>query len=179
MKSNREGNFLGKTSRLPGISASSGSFFVRLSARNAVLGERMIIKPRQAVSGKGERKCSLFIYAGVILLAVFILSVLRGPCSCGAEDSRDRVRGDDKTDFLLVPFVLAVIYAVLANSLGLPLWKPPSVCSGRPLIPLGPACPFPRQPPWHDRHLISFGDSFRVGIDEKNPAALSRPGCSA
>ena len=30
----------------------------------------------------------------------------------------------DKTDFLLIPFVLALIYTFIAGAFGLPIWEP-------------------------------------------------------
>lgn len=86
----------------------------------------------------------------------------------------------DKTDFLLVPFVLAVIYAVCADAFGWPLWKP----LARPFweTPL---------PGWAGlalcaaavagiaASLASFGDSFRVGIDEQKPDKLVTSGMFA
>jgi len=180
MKSNREGNFLGKTSRLPGNIRFKRQLFCPLKAREMlVLGERMIFKPRQAVSGKGERKMQSFQYiASVILLAVFILSVLTRSVLLRRRGIRAIVFGaTDKTDFLLVPFVLAVIYAVLANSLGLPLWKPlvglfwATVIPGWAGLVLSAAAALGMI-----GSLISFGDSFRVGIDEKKPGGLVTAG---
>jgi protein-S-isoprenylcysteine O-methyltransferase Ste14 len=83
----------------------------------------------------------------------------------------------DKSDFLLMPLILAIVYTVLANSFGLPMWSP--------LI----------HPFWNNTMpgwigltlcaisvigfaltLASFGDSFRVGIDESKPDKLITSG---
>ena len=79
----------------------------------------------------------------------------------------------DKSDFLLVPLVLAIAYTALANTFGLPVWKV--------LI----------HPFWNNDisgwiglflcvaanigfalTLAAFGNSFRVGIDENKPDKL-------
>ena len=83
----------------------------------------------------------------------------------------------DKSDFLLVPIVAFIAYTVLAKTFDLPMWEP--------LI----------QPFWETAvpgwfglglcglaifgftlTLISFGNSFRVGIDVKNPDKLVTTG---
>lgn len=86
----------------------------------------------------------------------------------------------DKSDFLLVPFVLAIVYTICSDAFGLPIWKP--------LV----------SPFWETRipgmvgialciiavigiltSLMSFGDSFRVGIDEQKPDNLVTTGAFA
>ena len=83
----------------------------------------------------------------------------------------------DKSDFLLVPAVMLVVYSVLAATFGWPLWSPL------------------RRSLWHSGvlawtgvalnvlalagmvwTLIGFGASFRVGIDESHPGGLVTTG---
>ena len=86
----------------------------------------------------------------------------------------------DKSDFLLVPLILAIAYTALANTFGLPIWDV--------LI-----CPFwsSTAPGWIGLALCvisvigfavtlaSFGDSFRVGIDRSAPDKLIESGMFA
>jgi len=86
----------------------------------------------------------------------------------------------DKSDFLLVILIAAIVYTALANSLGLPMWSV--------LIR-----PFwnSQAPGWVGITLcaisvvgfaltiVGFGDSFRVGIDENNPDKLITDGMFA
>ncbi|MCL2332960.1 MAG: isoprenylcysteine carboxylmethyltransferase family protein, partial [Actinomycetia bacterium] len=86
----------------------------------------------------------------------------------------------DKSDFLLVPAVLIIVYTVLARNFSLPFWRPlvrPFWVSTIPgwfgvvfcaLAPLGVIL-----------ILRSFGDSFRVGIDEQQPDKLVTTGLFA
>jgi protein-S-isoprenylcysteine O-methyltransferase Ste14 len=83
----------------------------------------------------------------------------------------------DKSDFLLMPLVLAIVYTALANTFGLPMWNV--------LIH-----PFwnSTAPGWAGLSLCaiavvgfaltlaSFGDSFRVGIDENTKDKLITTG---
>ena len=83
----------------------------------------------------------------------------------------------DKSDFLLVPMVLAIAYTVLANTFGFPMWS----------ILIRPFWNS-LTPGWAGLllcvvanigfvlTLISFGDSFRVGIDENKPDRLITSG---
>ena len=83
----------------------------------------------------------------------------------------------DKSDFLLVPMVLAIAYTVLANTFGLPMWEPLIKPFWETVIP-----------GWAGLTLCglaiigfvltlaSFGDSFRVGIDEETPDKLVTTG---
>ncbi|MDR0434849.1 MAG: isoprenylcysteine carboxylmethyltransferase family protein [Gracilibacteraceae bacterium] len=120
-------------------------------------------------------------YASVVLFAVFILLVAGRAASLRRKGIKAIVFGaTDKSDFLLVPFVLMIIYAVCANAFGLPLWQPlktPFWATQAPgaaglalcLIALiGMAA-----------SLLSFGDSFRVGIDEQKPDKLVTAGMFA
>jgi len=86
----------------------------------------------------------------------------------------------DKSDFLLVPIVFVIVYTALANTFGLPMWNV--------LI----------RPFWNSEipgwiglmlcaiavisfalTLVSFGDSFRVGIDKNKPDKLVTSGMFA
>jgi protein-S-isoprenylcysteine O-methyltransferase Ste14 len=86
----------------------------------------------------------------------------------------------DRTDFFIVPIVLLLVYAVFAAAFGWPLWRPL-------------AAPFwaSAAPGWAGlalclaavagiaASLVSFGDSFRVGIDEERPDKLVTGGMFA
>ena len=86
----------------------------------------------------------------------------------------------DKSDFLLVPLVLAIAYSVLANTFGLPLW-------GALIHPFWSTT----SPGWAGLALCilsvagfaltlaNFGNSFRVGIDENSPDELVTDGIFA
>jgi protein-S-isoprenylcysteine O-methyltransferase Ste14 len=86
----------------------------------------------------------------------------------------------DKTDFILVPCVLAIAYTMLAATFGLPIWDAlvrPFWASIVPgwlglLMCIAALAGFV----WA---LASFGDSFRVGIDEKKPDKLVTTGMFA
>jgi protein-S-isoprenylcysteine O-methyltransferase Ste14 len=84
----------------------------------------------------------------------------------------------DKTDFLIPPFALFYFYLVLASAFGLPTlstqvffnseaiaWVGVLLCLAGPLLLL-----------WS---LISFGQSFRVGIDTEHPDRLVTSGVFA
>ncbi len=128
---------------------------------------------------EGEWKMQRFQYiASVILFAMFIITVLVRAALLRRKGIRAIVFGaTDKTDFLLVPFVLVIVYAVLANSFSLPLWKPlvnpfwGTVITGWAGLMLGAA-----GVAGMIFTLISFGDSFRVGIDEVKPDRLVTTG---
>ena len=86
----------------------------------------------------------------------------------------------DKRDFVLVAVLLAIVYAAVARSLGLPMWgvllKPFWESAvpgwvGVGLCALSLVC--------FILSLISFGDSFRVGIDEKTSSKLMTVGMFA
>jgi len=86
----------------------------------------------------------------------------------------------DKRDFVLVAVLLAIVYAAVARSLGLPMWgvllKPFWESAvpgwvGVGLCALSIVC--------FILSLISFGDSFRVGIDEKTSSKLMTVGMFA
>jgi len=86
----------------------------------------------------------------------------------------------EKSDFLLVPLVAAIVYSALANTFGLPMW-------GVLIHPFWSS----EVPGWvglllcfitvicFALTLISFGSSFRVGIDENEPGKLVTSGMFA
>jgi protein-S-isoprenylcysteine O-methyltransferase Ste14 len=86
----------------------------------------------------------------------------------------------DKSDFLLVPVVVIIAYTVLANTFDLPIWESLIQPFWETVVP-----------GWFGiglcglaiigfiLTLISFGDSFRVGIDNKNPDELVTTGMFA
>jgi protein-S-isoprenylcysteine O-methyltransferase Ste14 len=86
----------------------------------------------------------------------------------------------DKSDFILVPFVLAIAYTVLASTFGLPIWD----ALVRPFwssdIPgwIGVALSTVAIAGFI-LTLINFGDSFRVGIDADKPDKLITNGMFA
>ena len=83
----------------------------------------------------------------------------------------------DRSDFLLLPVVLFLAYSLTASIFGLPMWQPLIKPFWESLIPgwiglvfcivalVGIAF-----------GLISFKDSFRVGIDEEKPDKLVTSG---
>ena len=79
----------------------------------------------------------------------------------------------DKSDFLLVPMVLAIAYTALANTFGLPMWniliRPfwDNAASGWLGLSLCAVALI-----GFSLTLASFGDSFRVGIDMGKPDKL-------
>lgn len=116
--------------------------------------------------------------ASIVFFMIFILAVFARAALLRRKGIRAIVFGaTDKTDFLLVPFVLAIIYAVLANSFRLPLWEPlvrpfwKTVIPGWMGLVLSVAAIMGLIVT-----LISFGDSFRVGIDEEKPDRLVTTG---
>ena len=86
----------------------------------------------------------------------------------------------DKSDFILPPCVLAVAYCVVAPGFGWPMWWPL-------VAPWWPSA----VPGWFGVALCwlavigmvwtlkSFGESFRVGIDEREPGGLITTGAFA
>ena len=110
----------------------------------------------------------------VILFALFVIMVLFRAVVLRKRGVRVIVFGQtDKSDFLLVPLVLAIAYTALANTFGLPIWgvliRPfwYGVISGWVglILCLVSTTGFALT-------LASFGDSFRVGIDAEKPDKL-------
>jgi len=86
----------------------------------------------------------------------------------------------DKSDFFLVPIMLVIIYSAFANAFGLPMWhflfRPfwNTPIPGWVGIALCAASCF-----GFFLTLIGFGDSFRVGIDDRKPGKLVTSGMFA
>ena len=82
-----------------------------------------------------------------------------------------------KSDAVLVPCVLAVLYCVTAPGFGWPMWRPLVAPFWTTPVPgwVGVGCCALALAglAWA---LISFGDSFRVGIDDQKPADLVTTG---
>jgi len=120
-------------------------------------------------------------YISVALFALFISLVAGRAVMLRRRGIKAIVFGaTDKSDFLLVPFVLAIIYAVCSGAFGLPMWQPlvtpfwetqvPGVagivlCIAAVISIIA--------------SLVSFGNSFRVGIDENKPDKLVTSGMFA
>lgn len=120
-------------------------------------------------------------YSSVVLFAAFVALVAGRAIMLKRKGIRAIVFGaTDKSDFLLVPFVLAILYTICSGAFGWPIWGP--------LV-----APF-----WETRipgaagvalcavavvamaaSLVSFGNSFRVGIDEQKPDKLVTGGMFA
>lgn len=120
-------------------------------------------------------------YISVTLFALFVALVAGRAVMLRHKGIKAIVFGaTDKSDFLLVPFVLAIIYTICSNAFGLPMWKPLVTPFWDTQIPgiagivlcaasaIGIAI-----------SLISFGNSFRVGIDEHKPDKLVTTGMFA
>jgi protein-S-isoprenylcysteine O-methyltransferase Ste14 len=120
-------------------------------------------------------------YISVGLFVIFAACVLVRAAMLRRKGVKAIVFGaTDKTDFLLVPFVLLIAYAVLANAFGLPLWQPLITPFWINIVP-----------GWIGvimcavaivgliTTLVGFGDSFRVGIDEQRPDKLVTTGAFA
>ena len=117
----------------------------------------------------------------VCLFALFVIMVLIRAAMLRGRGIRTIVFGrTDKSDYLLAPLLLAIAYAALANTFGLPIW-------GLLIRPLWKSA----SPGWaglalcgaavagFTLTLVSFGDSFRVGIDEEKPDKLITSGMFA
>ena len=117
----------------------------------------------------------------VCLFALFVIMVQVRAAMLRKRGIRVMVFGvSNKSDFLLVPLVLAIAYTALANTFELPMWDVlirPFWSSAVPgwlglvlcvisVVGFGIT-------------LASFGDSFRVGIDEKTADKLITSGMFA
>ena len=113
--------------------------------------------------------CAFIMFVGIVLIRAAIMR---------KKGIKALVFGvTDKSDFILVPMVLAIAYTVLAKTFGLPMWEPLIKPFWENIIPgwaglalcvlaiIGFALT-----------LASFGNSFRVGIDEENPDKLVTTG---
>ena len=117
----------------------------------------------------------------VCAFALFVIMVLIRAAILRRRGIRVIVFGQtDKSDFILVPFVLSISYTALANTFGLPIWEILIRPFWSNVIPgwaglalclialIGFALA-----------LASFGDSFRVGIDENTTDKLITSGMFA
>ena len=86
----------------------------------------------------------------------------------------------DKSDFLLIPVFPLIAYAVLARAFGLPMWDPLIKPFWETTVPgwVGLALCVTALTGFAAT-LKSFGDSFRVGIDEQKPDKLVTGGMFA
>ena len=120
------------------------------------------------------------LISGVVVL-LFIACAVTRTALLRRRGVRAMVFGEtDKSDYLLVIGFIALIYSAVARPLGLPMW-------GMLLKPFWKVS----VPGWIGVclcilaligliiTLISFGDSFRVGIDEKTPSKLITGGVFA
>ena len=86
----------------------------------------------------------------------------------------------DKSDLFLIPFVLAVIYTALADTTGLPMWHILTRPFWNSTIPgWGGLVLCIAAVTGFAMSLAAFGDSFRVGIDEKKSGELVTTGMFA
>jgi len=120
-------------------------------------------------------------YISVVLFAVIVALVAGRTIVLRRKGVKAFVFGaTDRSDFLLVPFMLAIIYTVCSGAFKLPMWKPlvaPFWGTQAPgtagivlciaaIIGMGAT-------------LLSFGSSFRVGIDGHKPDKLVSTGTFA
>jgi len=117
----------------------------------------------------------------VCFFALFVIIVLIRSAMLRRRNIRVIVFGKtDRSDFILVPLILAIAYTTLANTIRLPIWD----------ILIRPFW-ISAVPGWFGLALctvanagfvltlVSFGDSFRVGIDENAPDKLITTGMFA
>ena len=116
----------------------------------------------------------------VILFAAFIALVAGRAVMLRQRGIRAIVFGaTDKSDFLLVPFVFAIIYTVCSGTFGLPIWKPLVVPFWQTQIPgvvglvlcsvavIGMVA-----------SLVSFGNSSASGLTSRSRTDSSLRECS-
>jgi len=120
------------------------------------------------------------IFSGVMLVA-FAACVFVKATMMRRRGVRAMVQGrPEKGELLLPVFVIALLYAALARPLGLPMWdalvRPFWAAAGPGWAGLA-LCGLALA--GFILSLISFGDSFRVGIDEKAPSELVTGGMFA
>ena len=120
-------------------------------------------------------------YISILMFAVFVLLAIGRAAMLRRRGIKAIVFGaTDKSDFLLVPFVLMVFYAICSDAFDLPLWQPLKAPFWQTQVPgfvgivLGLLAIVGLT-----ATLISFGDSFRVGIDELEPDKLVTTGMFA
>ncbi len=86
--------------------------------------------------------------------------------------------GVDKREFLILPFVALYFYTVLAINFGWPYWETPAVFRSEMLGWFGVAAGLLGLVVL-GVSLVSFGESFRIGIDEKTKDKLVTGGIFA
>jgi len=116
----------------------------------------------------------------VLLFVLLVTVILVRSAMLGRRGIKSIVFGEDKRDFLLVPFVLLIAYIVVAVAFELPIWE----VAVRPFWQLAwlavvgvVVCTLSLV--GAVATLNSFGDSFRVGIDEQKPDKLVTTGMFA
>jgi len=117
----------------------------------------------------------------ICAFALFVITVLIRAAILRRRGIKVLVFGQtNKSDFLLVPLMLAIAYTVLAKVFRLPIWEPLIRPFWEKIIPgwfgLG-LCGIAIV--GFAFTLVSFGDSFRVGIDENKPDRLVTTGMFA
>jgi len=119
--------------------------------------------------------------SSVCLFALFVIIVLIRAAVLRRRGIRVIVFGQtDKSDFILVPIMLAIAYTALAGTFGLPIWEILIRPFWSSLIPgwFGLALCIIANAGFIVT-LAGFGDSFRVGIDENKPDRLITSGMFA
>ena len=121
------------------------------------------------------------IYLSIVVLAVFLALLAGRAVTLRKKGIRAIVFGKtDKSDFLLVLVVVWLAYPVVAKAVGLPMWGPlvqpfwETAAPGWAGLALCAAAAA-----GFAASLKSFGDSFRVGIDEEKPDRLVTTGMFA
>jgi len=121
-----------------------------------------------------------FLFSGIAFLVIVSCVIVR-TAVLRRRGIRAMVFGEtDKSDFYLVAVLIAIVYAATARSLGLPMWRQLLEPFWESAVPgwIGVAlCALAVV--MFILTLVSFGDSFRVGIDEKAPAPLKTGGTFA
>lgn len=119
--------------------------------------------------------------ASVCLFALFVITVLIRAAMLRKRGIRVLVFGQtDKSDFILVPLVLSIAYTALAGTFGLPIWDAlihpfwDGELAGWIGLTLSAVAII-----GFALTLVSFGNSFRVGIDVNAPDKLITGGMFA
>jgi len=120
-------------------------------------------------------------YFNIVLFFCFIILVLGRAVMLRRKGIKALLFGAaDKSDFWLVPMIAVIIYALLAAAFGLPfpaiLLKP---LAGNEIVRWVGTALCAASLLWFAFALKSFGDSFRVGIDETAPDKLVTAGMFA
>ncbi len=117
---------------------------------------------------------SLQYLASILILALYILAVITCAVILKRQGIRAMVFGKThKSDFILMPFILFLFYVLLANTFSWPIfdvliarfWASNALGWIGIVVSAGGLIFFIYS-------LVSFGTSFRVGIDKKDPAKL-------